>query len=339
MRRRYRWTALMLLLTLSVLFAPAVLFAQTEAGTGDSPNPIAKFFDQLNGDFWLFLLIVALFGMLGGFVYELLSLGGRIEWPHKTDDVDPAEKLEHAIAKYLFDLGVFGRMIIGALAAIVVVYPLGVVENGPLAVASVSILAGAAGIAVFRSLQDRLLAALAARELVRAQEQAVEQSAMQEAKIDEITAEFEQLKERIRRPGASPAKVPGVAFDGGTTVVPLPELDSITQKLGEARVLAMAGRTLTISIRQRVYGVLGAWAGVPITSVPPDTKEISRLWRENNNNPLLNDGHLGDLIARLRNEFPQAGLNLNPADLGQNGRFNTIGKLVLHVETSMIGRR
>lgn len=337
MRSRYRWTGLMLLLALSVLFAPAALVAQSP---GDPPaDPIGNFLEGLNGDLWLFLLFVGLFGMLGGFVYELLSLGGRIEWPHRTDDVDPAEKLEYAIAKYLFDLGVFGRIIIGALAAVVVVHPLGVVEDGPLAVISVSILAGAAGIAVFRSLQDRLLAALAARELVRAREQAVEQSVVQEAKIDEIAGEFEQLKEKIQAQTSSPAKVKGFSFDGGTTVELLPELESITQKLGEARALAMVARTLGISIRQRVYGVLGIWAGVPINKVPPDTKEILRLWRENNDNPLLSDGHLGNLIVRLRSEFPQAGLNLNPADLGQNGRFNTIGKLVLLVETSMIGRR
>ncbi len=81
--------------------------------------------------FWIFLLVVAFFGALGGLVYELMTLRGRLELPHRADDVAADEDLPGAVARYLYDLGLLGRMIIGALAAIVVVWPLGLVESGP----------------------------------------------------------------------------------------------------------------------------------------------------------------------------------------------------------------
>lgn len=332
--RRPAWRSL---LVFCLVLAPAPLLAQ---GTPPPLDPLTAFFDGLmTVRFWGFLALVGFFGTLGGLVYELLSLGGRIERPHKTDDVDPTEKLEGAIAKYLYDLGVVGRIVIGALAAIAVVGPLNVIEKGPLGVISVSIVAGAVGIAVFRSLQNRLLAALAASELARTREQADERSVAQERIVGELDAEFEQLKKKLDK--GEPLrqnKATGNSSESAPPVVPLPELDRITQKLGEARALAMAGRRFPISVRQRVHQALAGWAGVPISSASPETKEIARLWRENLNNPALADSHLETLIARLKAELLVRLPDLQPLDLNQNGRFDTIGKLVDLVEASTIGR-
>jgi hypothetical protein len=280
-------------------------------------------------EFWVFVLVVAFFGALGGLVYELMNQRGRIELPHRTREADPDEAPGSALPRSLYDLGIFGRMIIGALAAIVVVWPLGVVDEGALAVVSVAILAGAAGIAVFRSLQDRLLAALATRELVKTRDQA-EQSAL-------LTAEAEaELRQMIGHRQISGRGVNfGIDAEGAE---PSPEMESVLQKLGSARALALAAGAPRVSVRLRTYRVLAAWAGLPVTDVPPDTKPIATLWLQSSANPQISDGHLSDLIVRLQTEFPRAELRLAPADLKPGGRFDTLVKLVAHVERMMLGR-
>jgi hypothetical protein len=85
------------------------------------------------------------------------------------------------------------------------------------------------------------------------------------------------------------------------------------------------------SVRRRVYRVLAGWAGVDVGEVPPDTKRTPDLWRQGGTNPQLSDGHLADLVDRLKQEFPGAQLNLRPADL-RDGGLATIDKLVRHVE-------
>src|SRR6186997_2048218 len=171
--KRSVWASPLGLLVLLMMSAPAGAFAQA-AGAQEGIAKVVKAW----GDpyFWIFLLVVAVFGALGGLVYELMTLRGRLEMPHRADDVAAEEDLSGAVARYLYDLGLFGRMIIGSLAAIVVVWPLELVESGSIAVISGSVIAGATGIAVFRSLQDRLMAALATRELVKVQVKAAEQT-------------------------------------------------------------------------------------------------------------------------------------------------------------------
>lgn len=325
---------------LLALLAPAGSFAQA-AGDQEGIAGVVKAW----GDpfFWIFLLVVAAFGALGGLVYELMTLRGRLEMPHRADDVAADEDLSGAVARYLYDMGLLGRMIIGALAAIVVVWPLELVASGPLAVISGSIIAGAAGIAVFRSLQDRLMAALATRELVKVQVRAAEQTRA----VEEIEADVEQLRGRLqgtaglterglsfevtddRRGGAEPASVPES----------FPELDRITRKLAEARALGVAatgGRRE--SVRLRVYRVLSSWSGVPVVKIPPDSKKVSVLWQENSGNPQINEGVLSDLIVRLKSEFPQAQIALVPNDLTRDDGADTVGKLVSHVELRMMGQ-
>lgn len=338
MKRRRSWTSPSLLLVLLALLAPAGSFAQAAGAQDGIARVVQAWRDPL---FWVFLLVVAVFGALGGLVYELMTLRGRLEVPHKADDVAADEDLAGAVARYLYDMGLLGRMIIGALAAIVVVWPLELVESGPLAVISGSIVAGAAGIAVFRSLQDRLMAALATRELVKTQVRAAEQTRA----VEEIEAEVEQLRGRLQNPAGG-----GVAFEvpdgrrGGTesaVSVPesFPELDRITRKLAEARALGIAatgGRRE--SVRLRVYRVLSAWSGVPVVKVPPDTKKIAVLWQEKSGNPQISEGVLSDLIVRVKAEFPQAQIALVPSDLTRDDGADTVGKLVSHVELRMMGQ-
>lgn len=334
------WTSPLWLLVLLALIAPTRAFAQA-TGTQNEVAAVVKAW----GDpyFWIFLAVVAAFGALGGLVYELMTLRGRLEMPHRADDVAAEEDLSGAVARYLYDLGLFGRMIIGALAAIVVVWPLGLVGSGPLAVISGSIVAGAAGIAVFRSLQDRLMAALATRELVRTQVRAAEQTRA----VEEIEADVEQLRGRLQG-SAGPAER-GLSFEavddrrGGSEAVSVPEsfpeLDRITRKLAEAKALGMAaagGRRE--SARLRVYKVLSAWSGVLVAKVPPDGKKIIVLWQEKSGNPQINDGVLSDLVARLKAEFPQAQIALVPGDLTREDGVDTVGKLVSHVELRMLGQ-
>lgn len=91
------------------------------------------------------------------------------------------------------------------------------------------------------------------------------------------------------------------------------------------------GAAEAASVRLRVYGVLAGWAGVDVAKVPPDTKKTPDLWRQSGSNPQLADGHLADLIGRLKQEFSGAELNLRPGDL-RDGGLATIDRLVRHVE-------
>jgi hypothetical protein len=91
-----------------------------------------------------------------------------------------------------------------------------------------------------------------------------------------------------------------------------------------------AGAAPAVSVRLGVYRILADWAGVEPAKVPPDSKKVAELWRPDN--PQLTDGHLADLVARLKREFPGAQLNLAPGDLRESGGVGTIDKLVRHVE-------
>ncbi len=199
-----------------------------------------------------------------------------------------------------------------------------------------SIVAGAAGIAVFRSLQDRLMAALATRELVRTQGQAAEQTRA----VEEAAADLEQLRDRLQGQAQGGPQGRGLSFDSGddrrgmssepaSSMESFPELDRITRKLAEARGLglAVAGGAQE-SVRLRVYRVLSAWSGVPVPKVPPDGKKITVLWQEKSGNPQINEGVLSDLIVRLKSAFPRAGIVLAPGDLTRDDGTDTVAKLV-----------
>ncbi len=148
-----------LLLVLLCLMPVSALHALTGDGAGFN-----TLLDELkNVNFWIVVGVTAAFGALGGFVYELLALHGMIERAHTPEERE-VENFPHAIHKFVYDLGIWGRLIIGGLAAVVALW---VIEpKDTFAWLAIAIVAGSAGISVFRSMQDRLLAVLKAKEVV-----------------------------------------------------------------------------------------------------------------------------------------------------------------------------
>ncbi|MCE7987564.1 MAG: hypothetical protein DYG89_40895 [Caldilinea sp. CFX5] len=173
---------------------------------------------------WAALAVTLVGGALGGIVYELLILHGNIEMPHR---LTAAEQMEnpHAIASYMYDLGIWARVLIGAFAAVaalVVVNPESVVK-----LLATAIIAGSAGTSIFRSLQDRLLAALAQKETANLR--AVNDKLHD--KVDETIVAFDTLKGAIRTVPLPPStrSIPGATAVDQTLV------DRVEQLLNEAK--------------------------------------------------------------------------------------------------------
>jgi len=190
---------------------------QEESGAGGQDEPGAG--DEGNGPMdWADLALVALFGALGGVVYELIALQGNVEWPHKTKKEElPEAGYGYAKFGHLFDLGIVARLVIGAAAAVVVFW---VLPREHLV--AVSIVAGSAGTAVFRSLQDRMLAALNG------------------AKVENLAAGIESLDESLESVSRQAAAV-------SATGAPASAAADLTAKAAELRgqvraLLKIAGR-------------------------------------------------------------------------------------------------
>jgi hypothetical protein len=290
-------------------------------------GPIAEILSQwADGGFWLFLLVVAAFGAFGGVIYELLVLKGRLQLPHRAEGTE-VEDLQGAAARYLYDLGTLARILIGAAAAIVVVWVLGLEANGATGVIAGAIVAGATGIAVFRSLQDRLIAMLATRDLVQTQSRA----AAQTRTVEEINAEFEGLKARLSsQPSGGGSRSASFSPEAAPA---LPELDNITRLLGQARGLGAAtAGALVVPVRERVLEIVAEWARVDFSAVLPESQKIVTVWNRNAANPASDDGIVSVLIRKIREAFPKARLNLAPGDLTKDNRVDTVGKLADFVE-------
>ncbi|TAD93182.1 MAG: hypothetical protein EAZ98_23725 [Oscillatoriales cyanobacterium] len=153
-----------------------------------------------NPKFYVVLLVTLIAGGVGGIVFELLNLQGNIELTHAPTEDEFAAKLAYATPKNVTDLGIFARIIIGACAAVpamVVIEPASV-----LSLLAMSLLAGSAGTAVFRSLQDRFLLAITQQE---AREQKIEiHQKNKTAKIDKAIAAVETLEEEVEKKSESP---------------------------------------------------------------------------------------------------------------------------------------
>jgi hypothetical protein len=110
-------------------------------------------------EFRVVLLITLLFGALGGLVYELVVLQGSIEQPHRVQE-----------GGWVYDLGVWGRMLMGALASTAALYA--VPPDSAYKLVAVSVVAGASASAIFKSLQARVEAMIAQQVAGQAQEAA-----------------------------------------------------------------------------------------------------------------------------------------------------------------------
>ena len=161
-------------------------------------------------------------GGMGGVVYELLILQGNFEWPHPPDPDEITDKLPYAIPKHLYDLGILARVIIGATAALAALLVLS--PSSTTTLLATSLVAGSAGTSVFRSIQDRLLAALAQKDAA--------DKGTQLAKINTVNsqalAKLSSLKSAAA-PSASGAK--------GLTGIGIDDLDEIEKLLSAAKGL------------------------------------------------------------------------------------------------------
>ena len=167
-----------------------------------------------NPKFYVVLLVVLIAGGLGGIVFELLNLQGNIERPHAPSEDELAAKLAYATVGNVIDLGIFARIIIGASAAVpamVFIKP-----ESVLVLLAMSLVAGSAGTAVFRSLQDRILIAISQQE---AREQKIEiQQKNNNAKMDKALAAFETLEKEVEKKSESPEGTTSLIIPEGTVL-------------------------------------------------------------------------------------------------------------------------
>ena len=105
-------------------------------------------------DCWFTLVVILLFGAFGGFCYELLLRKGTIELPHRVRP-NTGRVFTHAAAKDLFALGVVGRMLVGAAAAVGVLVM--VSPSSAQAAAGLAVTSGASAPALIRLLRKQLM--------------------------------------------------------------------------------------------------------------------------------------------------------------------------------------
>jgi hypothetical protein len=164
------------------------------------------------------LVITVGAGILGGFVAELISLNGNIEWPHRPSDDEWALRAadtgnRDVRRENIIDLGILARLSIGGLAA-----PAAMVFLNPVSVFalfSMSVIAGSAGAAIFTALQDRLktviaekqkavAVAVAEKEKEHAQEPLRQAKLKQNAplilsKLNDVSTKLEKLETTLRK--------------------------------------------------------------------------------------------------------------------------------------------
>lgn len=218
-----------LLIAVSLIATAAHAQEPTPAPTsGFDPAPVAAGFTD--PAFWVALLATLVAGAVGGIVYELLILQGNLELPHRPTEEEVAEKYPYAIVKNLYDLGIWARVIIGALAAIAALFVLS--PSTTFGLLATAVVAGSAGTSVFRSMQDRLSAAMAQKDAADTRAKADKQG----AKVDEAMEAFANLKNRLVEASTSPAGARTLAFEAGAGVaLHLEDLDKVERLLSEAK--------------------------------------------------------------------------------------------------------
>jgi hypothetical protein len=135
--------------------SPVLTFGALQLlGASQTPqwSGIADDFQSLR--FWFTLSIVLICGGFGGIAYELLLRGGAIELPHRVRPED-GKTYTHAPAHSLIALGIVGRAIVGAAAALTVL--LVVAPSTAHSAIALSVTAGAAAPALIRLMRKQLL--------------------------------------------------------------------------------------------------------------------------------------------------------------------------------------
>lgn len=153
-----------------------------------------------NPKLYVVLLAMLIAGGVGGIVFELLNLQGNIERPHAPTQDELAAELAYATPENVIDLGIFARIIIGALAAVPAMAWLE--PNSVLFLLAMSLVAGSTGTAVFRSFQDRLLIGIAQQEAI--EKKIIIQQKNNIVKIDKAIVAVETLEEEVEKKSESP---------------------------------------------------------------------------------------------------------------------------------------
>ncbi|WP_293360112.1 MULTISPECIES: hypothetical protein [unclassified Microcoleus] len=167
-----------------------------------------------NPKFYVVLLVTVIAGGVGGIVFELLNLQGNIERPHAPSEDELAAKLAYASVENVIDLGIFARIIIGASAAVpAMVY---IAPTTVLTLLAMSLVAGSAGTAVFRSLQERLLIAITQQEASE-QKRRIKQK-NNNAKMDKAIAAVETLEKEVEKKSDSPEGTTNLIISEGTVL-------------------------------------------------------------------------------------------------------------------------
>jgi hypothetical protein len=167
-----------------------------------------------NPKLYVVLLVMLIAGGVGGIVFELLNLQGNIERPHAPSEDELAAKLAYATPENVIDLGIFARIIIGAFAAVpVMVY---IEPETVFILLAMSLVAGSAGTAVFRSLQDRLLIAITQQEAIEKKRKIQQKNNI--VKIDKAIVAFETLEEEVEKKSDSPEGTTDLIIPQGTVL-------------------------------------------------------------------------------------------------------------------------
>ena len=213
---------------MAVAMIPTLASAQTPTPTPEVLQPSVILGELADLDFWITLLATLVAGAAGGVVYELLMLQGNIEWPHKPQKDEVTETLPYAIFTHLFDLGIIARVIIGALAAVGAL----LVLSPPTAIRllATAVVAGSAGTAVFRSLQDRLAASLALKDVAETKNGV----RVLADKVAETVEAYEELKTKVVEASTSPAGSTKLSFEAGSSLN-LEDLAKVERLLSETR--------------------------------------------------------------------------------------------------------
>jgi hypothetical protein len=121
--------------------------------------------DFLDVQFWLTVFIVALAGAFGGASYELLLRGGAIELPHRVKPGTGGRSYGSAPVENLIALGILGRALVGAAAALSVLLFVG--PSSGHAAMGLGVTSGAAAPAMIRLMRKQLLSAAEALSTLR----------------------------------------------------------------------------------------------------------------------------------------------------------------------------
>jgi len=135
--------------------SPVLTFGALQLlGSSQSPQWSSIADDFMNVRFWFALGIVLLCSAFGGIAYELLLRGGAIEMPHRVR-ADDSKQFTHAPARTLIALGIFGRAIVGAAAAVTLLFV--VAPTTAHSAIAMSVTAGAAAPAMIRLMRKQLM--------------------------------------------------------------------------------------------------------------------------------------------------------------------------------------